>query len=260
MSSWIIARNIPSKKKHVITKYHSTTSAPDIFSIYMEFLAAYIFTQKIGESCSIWDPTTLINSTLKHNPQVKFLKEVPENLEPLSVSSYEPIISPMKFTEIQRIAGSIFQFNTDFNSSVIRVLDKNGIKALFDIAIHLVKDISGPNVGGFKKYADLIKEYQKKSKKEKLSIYIMADTYSVVTEFQLLCDPSWKLTSLSKTPTSDTNAEFLHVMAEVQVMVALPALILDFDRPVDRFIYLMQRNQRGLNYFMEINSNPWYLI
>ena len=49
-------------------------------------------------------------------------------------------------------------------------------------------------------------------------------------------------------------------MAEVQIMSVSPALILDFSRSIDRFIFLMQRNQRGLQYFNEINSLPWFLI
>jgi hypothetical protein len=48
-------------------------------------------------------------------------------------------------------------------------------------------------------------------------------------------------------------------MAEVQIMTAVPALILDFERTVDRFIYLMQRNQR-LNYFVEMGDKEWALL
>jgi hypothetical protein len=48
-------------------------------------------------------------------------------------------------------------------------------------------------------------------------------------------------------------------MAEVQIMTAVPALILDFERPVDRFIYLMQRNAR-LTYFVEMADKEWTLL
>jgi hypothetical protein len=48
------------------------------------------------------------------------------------------------------------------------------------------------------------------------------------------------------------------VLAEVQIMTTLPALILDFNRPVDRFIYLMQRNAK-MDYFVEISSKEWKL-
>ena len=87
----------------------------------------------------------------------------------------------------------------------------------------------------------------------------MSDNYTTVSHFQTYCDPSWKITSLSKTPPKDTDAAFIQSMAEVQIMTAVPALILDFNRPVDRFIYLMQRNQR-LNYFVEMNDKEWNLL
>jgi hypothetical protein len=50
------------------------------------------------------------------------------------------------------------------------------------------------------------------------------------------------------------------MMADVQVMTTLPALILDFDENLDRFIYLMHRNMKGVDYFKEVNGKAWYLI
>jgi hypothetical protein len=50
------------------------------------------------------------------------------------------------------------------------------------------------------------------------------------------------------------------MMAEVQIMSILPALILDFTESVDRFIYMMHRNMKGVDYFNEINGLEWSLI
>jgi hypothetical protein len=87
----------------------------------------------------------------------------------------------------------------------------------------------------------------------------MSDNYSAVSHFQTYCDPSWKITALCKNPIKDSNDAFVQAMAEVQIMTAVPALILNFDRPVDRFIYLMQRNQR-LAYFVEMADKEWTLL
>jgi hypothetical protein len=92
-----------------------------------------------------------------------------------------------------------------------------------------------------------------------LNIYVMADSYNSVLEFQKLCDPSWKLTSMSKNPPRDSTENFIQVLAEVQIMTALPALILDFNRHVDRFFYLMRRNEK-LDYFVELTSKEWNLF
>jgi hypothetical protein len=67
------------------------------------------------------------------------------------------------------------------------------------------------------------------------------------------------LPSLSKNPLKNNSEEVIKAFAEIQVMTAVPALILDFQRPVDRFIYLMQRNPK-LDYFTELNSKEWFLL
>ena len=87
----------------------------------------------------------------------------------------------------------------------------------------------------------------------------MSENYPVISHFQTYCDPSWKITALCKTPPKDSDTAFIQAMAEVQIMTATPALILDFERPVDRFIYMMQRNQR-LTHFMEVNDKEWSLL
>ena len=58
---------------------------------------------------------------------------------------------------------------------------------------------------------------------------------------------------MSKNPPKDNDIAFIQTMAEVQIMTAVPALILDFERPVDRFIHLMQKKPgdlqpSGINY------------
>lgn len=258
MSSWIIAKYRPSKKTASVTKYHEVTSTLDIFSLYLEFVGSYVYAQKMGESCNVWDENSLLKSTLKTNPQVKYLKEKPEE-EPIAVTEYKKFVTEMKFKEIQKLAGSLIVYDAALNQAVIRHLEKAGIRASFDIGIQLVKDPSGPNIGLFKKYAALIKAYQTKAKKDELSVYVMADNYSVISFFQAYCEPSWKIVSLSKNPAKDAEAAFIQSLAEAQIMTAVSSLVLDFSRPADRFIYLMQRNAK-MNYFAEINNKEWTMF
>lgn len=259
MSSWIIAKSRPTKKKPSVTKYHDTDSSPDVFSMYLSFVGSYIYSQKLGETCNVWNENGLLKSTLKVNPQVKYLTEKPEEAIVLSDKDYLGFVSQLKFKEIQKIAGSVISYDTVLNQTVIRFLEKAGIRAIFDIAIHLDKDPSGPNLALLKKLAASLKTYQAKLKKDTLNVYIMSDNYSTVTHFQTYCEPSWKITSLSKTLPKDSDNAFIQAMAEVQIMTAVPALILDFEKSIDRFIYLMQRNPR-MNYFIEVNDKEWNLI
>jgi hypothetical protein len=227
--------------------------------MYMSFIGSYVYSQKMGETCNVWDDNGLLKSTLKVNPQVKYLQEKPTEATVLANKDYQGFTSQIKFKEIQKIAGTIISYDQALNQTVIRFLEKAGIRAMFDIGLHLERDPAGPNLAELKKYAASIRAYQAKAKKDTLAVYIMSDNYSAVSHFQTYCDPSWKITALCKNPIKDSNDAFVQAMAEVQIMTAVPALILNFDRPVDRFIYLMQRNQR-LAYFVEMADKEWTLL
>jgi hypothetical protein len=254
MSSWIIARNRPNKVKPSVSKYHNTSMPKDIYSLYTEFIASFIYFQKMGEICNVWDSSDILKETLRNNPQVKFLKEKPE-VDPFTLKTYNEITSKMKFADIQKIAANLIVYDSALNNNVVKYLDGVGIKSIFDIGIKINNDA---NKDIMKQYATLLKAYQTKSKKEKLNIYIMSNNPLIATEFQMYKEPSWKITTLSNNVPKDVETAFIKSLAEIQIMTALPSLILDFNYPSDRFIYLMKRNQR-LDYFVELNNREWNL-
>jgi hypothetical protein len=260
MSSWLKAKSVPLVKKlssATITTYHDTISSNDIPTLFMNLLGAYIYSQKMGELCTIFDETTIVNTTLKYNPQMKFLKERPENGNPLSVQSYRTFTDTLKFKDVQKYATQMFEYEATFNKSVLQVLEKASIKSMFDFGVHIIPDASGAIPSS---YTDAIRAYQKRSKKTTLSVYVMADSYSSVVEFQKMADPSWKIVSLSKTIPKDAAAAYVQMMAEIQIMTVLPAVLLDFSQSVDRFIFLLQRNRTGYEYFKELNGLEWTLL
>ena len=220
-------------------------------------MAAYAYSQKMSETCNVWDPSGIINLTLKYNPQIRLLKEKPENSRALTLGEYSNLTATMKFGDIKRFATNVFQYDPEFNQTVIKVLEKASIKTVFDIGIHLVSDLSGSSLP---RYVELIKAFQKKTKKTTLNIYAMAGSYDTLTAFKSIADPTWKITSLNKGADISGSLAFLNMMAEVQIMSILPALILDFTESVDRFIYMMHRNMKGIDYFNEINGLEWSLI
>lgn len=261
MSSWIVARNVaPRKKTLKVSKYFDASNVSDMPGLYMNYLAAYIYSQKMGESSAVWDPSSILRNTLRVHPQVRFLKEITEDQISVTSDTFNPLVSPMKFKDIQKIATDLIFYDQTFNREVVNLIQRAGIKNIFDIGIHLVKDITGPNVAAFKLYSDLLRNFQKKLKKNTLSIYIMADEYSVISQFQPYMDPSWTVVSLSKSPATGADNIFIQLMADIQIMTSQPALILDFERSADRFIYLMQRYRGGLTYFTEFSGLEWNLI
>jgi hypothetical protein len=254
MSSWIIAKSRSSKAKPSVSKYHDTSMPKDIYSLYTEFISSFIYFQKMGETCNVWDSSDILKETLRNNPQVKFLKEKPE-VVPFTLDTYNEITSKMNFADIQKIAANLIVYDPGLNTNVVKYLEGVGIKSIFDIGIKINKE---DNKDLMKQYAALLKAYQTKSKKEKLNIYIMSNNPLISTEFQMYKDPSWKITTLSNNIPKDVETGFIKSLAEIQIMTALPALILDFRYPSDRFIYLMKRNQR-LDYFVEVNNTQWKL-
>ena len=254
MSSWIITKGIPRKKATVITNYHDTSSSADIPSIYMEYLAAYIYSQKMGEPCSIWDPTGILNTSFNNNPQVKLLKEKP-TIPPLNISAYKGILKIMKLKDIQKYT-SLLDYTSVFNRTLSQALEKASIRQDFDIGIHVIPNSDGTNLAA---YVDILKAYQMKTKKTSLSVYIMSDSYATVQAIQRQCNPTWKIVSLSRTAPKDAYEGFIQMMAEAQLLSGLPAAVLDFTHMIDRYIYLIQRN-RGFEFFKEVNDQPWVLL
>jgi hypothetical protein len=253
MSSWIIAKSIPRKVKAPVTTYHDTTHSPDIPTIYMDFLAAYIYSQKNGETCSVWDPTGVIKSSLKSNPQIIHLKE---NLDinPPNIGAYKSVLVNMKLKDIQKMANQVLEYSDTFKMEISNILRRASIREEFDIGLHYVP---GTNIGY---YIDILKAYQLKTKKTRLSIYMMANSYDMITEMKKYSDPTWTYVSLSKNKPTLASDVFIQNMAEVQIMIKVPALVLNFALSIDRYIYLMNDGISKLNFFKEANNTPWSLV
>jgi len=257
MSSWSKSIKQYAKPKQTIPFYYDISNTVEISRTFLELLGAYIYSKKQNEICSIYDPNGFISMALLYNPAIKLLKEAPANTNQLSLKSFRDITANMKFSEIKTFASSLFNYEPLFNQSIINVLQKASIKSAFDMTIHLITDASGINIPF---YISTIQEYQKKSKKTALNIYLMTDSYANVTAFQAVADPSWKLTSLSKFPPTDAASALFQQLAEVQIFALAPASVLNFQYPLDRFIYIMHRNSKGFDFFRELNGAEWSIL
>lgn len=235
--------------------YYDITQSKNIASTFLELLGAFIYSRKQNENCTIYDPNGLINDTLRYNPGIKMIKEVPENTIQINLASLINTSKTMKFPEIQQHASSIFQYMPAFNSSILQVIQKASIRAVFDIALHLTANESG-NVD-LAYYINVVRDYQKRVKKANLSIYIMADSFQLVTQFQKAGDNGWNVVSLSKFPVANGSDLLFREMAEVQIFAVVPAAVLDFSHSIDRFIFLMQRNPKGYAYMREVKNREW---
>ena len=259
MSSWMRGGKLYAKPKQVIPFYYDISNTMEISRTFLEVLGAVIYSRKQNEKCSIYDPNDFLSIALMYNPNIKILKSEPENTNKLSIKSLQDITATMKISEIKAYAADIFKYQSVFNQSILNVLKTASIRTTFDMVIHLITDASGTNIPY---YISTIKEYQKRSKKAALNLYIMTDTYINITAFQAVADASWKLTSLSKFPPTDAASALFQQLAEVQIFALAPAAILDFQYPLDRFIYIMHRSPKGYEFFRELNSleDKWTIL
>ena len=255
MSSWLRGAKTYAKAKPAFPFYYDISHTGSIAETYLELLGSFIYARKQNEVCSVYDPNGLINASLRYNPATRLLKEMPENTNKLSLQSLINITKPLKFSEIQEYASAVFSYTPEFNTAILQVIQKAAIRAIFDIVIHITADESGTVNMAY--YVNTLKDYQKRIKKTALSVYVMAPSFSVVTQFQKAGDPSWNVVSLSKFPMTTTSDLMFRELAEVQIFAVAPAAILDFTNALDRFIYLMQRNPKGYAFFREVNGREW---
>jgi hypothetical protein len=257
MSSWIRNAKVYAKPKQVVPFYYDISNTTEVSRTFLEVLGAAIYSKKQNEKCTIYDPNEFLSIALMYNPNIKVIKVAPENTNQISIKSLKDITAAMKFSEIKSYAADIFKYQSVFNQSILNVLKTASIRSTFDMVIHLVTDASGANIPW---YISTIKEYQKRSKKTALNLYVMTDSYANVTAFQAVADPSWKLTSLSKFPPTDAASALFQQLAEVQIFAVAPAAILDFQYALDRFIFVMQRSPKGYEFFRELNNTEWMIF
>ena len=255
MSSWLRGVKTYAKQTISLPFYYDITQTKDIASTFLELLGAFIYSRKQNETCAIYDPNGLINDTLRYNPGIKTIKQLPENTTRISLASLINTSKTMKFPEIQQHASSIFQYMPAFNTSILQVIQRASIRLGFDIAIHITANESG-NVD-LAYYVNVVRDYQKRIKKANISIYVMADSFQLVTQFQRAGDNGWNIVSLSKFPVANASDLVFNELAEVQIFAVAPAVVLDFSHSIDRFIFLMQRNQKGYPYFREVKNREW---
>lgn len=256
MSSWVNKSRSFQVKPATIPQYLNPEFKNGFFQDILTFLGGYIYTQRLGERLYVYDRLNLFSQMFRKNPQIQFLKSEPENTPVFGAPAFQGIISSLRFPDIQKQAGSVYVYADDFNQSIINILQRNNIKSLFDIGLHVVPDPSG----NFFDYVNAVRAYQTKYKKTTVNLFIACANLNVAKAFEKVADSSWRITHLHKTPIQNADEAFLRQMAEAQVLSTQPGLVLCYQFPFDRYVYLMHRNPRGLEYLNIVDSANWYLV
>lgn len=262
MSSWIgSTRSFAKKKVLENVEYFLVSTDDSTYTIdtLLSSFAAFFYGSKMGNRTFFLDSTNLLLSLFVNNPQCNYLKELPESaFQQNPASLFNSLAIKPKFSDLQRSAAGYFLYEQSMNVLLVQTLEKAGIRSLFDMAIHLRCDLSGTQIPN---YVKEVRAYQTRTKKKNLSIYVMAESIDLIKQFGRLGDPSWKLSSMTKAPTNDNRIKLIQTLAEVKILTSQPALILDYNDPVDRFITLMHRGgPNGPEFLKLMSDQEWFLV
>lgn len=255
MASWIRAQG-PLKRltEKPVTAFYDTSLSPPsgLASLFLEYVAAYIYALRFGSNFHLWDPSGMITLCMRYHPSLRILKQKP-SIEPFSRSSCIETTKGMKFSEIKKFSSGLLEYNPQFLQTVSQTIQLGSANINYDICIHMTNKPA-------QKYFDMLVSYETKLDKKSLFVYVACESSEQFTELQALAKPSWRLVTLNKKPATDPVDAFVRMMAEVNLMAAIPAMILDFANPIGRLIFLMQSTGRRLEYFKEVNRKEWFLL
>ena len=261
MSSWIgSTRSFAKKKTLENVEYFLVSPSPrSITTTLLDAFTAFVYNTRMGNRTYYVDQSNLLLSLFENNQQCNYLKELPESgFQQDSSSMFKSLSIKPKFSDIQKLAAGFFLYELSMNRMLTQTVEKAGIRSLFDIGVHLHCDLSGTEIAN---YVKEVRAYQAKTKKKTLNIYVMTANIDHVKMFGRLGDPTWKVNAMSKIPSSDPQILLMQELAEIKILTAQPALILDYNDSTDRFIILMHRGgPTGPEFLKLMSSQEWYLV
>jgi hypothetical protein len=261
MSSWIGSTRTFAKKKTLenVEYFLVPSSTTSISSILLDAFTAFVYGTRMGNRIYFVDQSNLLLSLFQNNQQCNYLKDFPESGSQQDASSmFKSLAIKPKFSDIQKLAASFFLYEESMNRMLTQTVEKAGIRSLFDIGIHLHCDLSGTEIPN---YVKEVRTYQAITKKKTLNIYVMTPNIDHVKMFGRMGDPTWKVSAMSKIPSSDPQILLMQELAEIKILTAQPALILDYNDPTDRFITLMHRGgPTGPEFLKLMSPQQWSLV
>jgi len=261
MSSWIGSTRTFAKKKTLENvEYFLVSPSPrSITTTLLDAFTAFVYSTRMGNRTYYVDQSNLLPSLFENNVQCSYLKDFPESGSQLESSSmFRSLAIKPKFSDIQKLAAGFFLYEESMNRMLTQTVEKAGIRSLFDIGVHLHCDLSGTEIAN---YVKEVRTYQAKTKKKNVNIYVMATNIDHVKMFGRMGDASWKVNAMSKIPSSDPQILLMQELAEIKILTAQPALILDYNDSTDRFITLMHRGgPTGPEFLKLMSDQEWYLV
>jgi hypothetical protein len=272
MTSWIKAP-LP-KKQEGRTSLFFETNLSGFCSNFNQFLYAYAYALSESRSLEVYDysnsvsiTTPLIKNTFGDISGVIYKDSVSANSSSIrrNIGRVMNHALTMPITRLREIAQRIFQWNRELIPTLEKVLTSANLPSSFDLGIHIRLGDKISSKGArpiqIEEYLRAAKKFQTSSKKEELSIFVMSDSMTAISEFKKGIDSSWRIYTLpsslpnpeghnqdqfNRSPARSRLAAYNAFMAEILVMQSISHSICTMSSNVGRFLYYTVEHPENL--------------
>lgn len=287
MTSWLGTRQFAqsgSKSKTQESVSFFQTTEGGFCSNFTQLFLAYADAVKNSSPLYVHDvpsavgPTfPLLQTILKDNSTVKYLKDIPQNSQRIDPSKLSTLTS---VPVLRRMARDLFMYNGDTQEKIMTRIKGAGLeRTQFDVGVHIR---SGDKIttGEMKaisidEYVRALSMYSRKLGK-KLSIFVMTDNITLFEELKQRSDPSWSFTTLqgvsnytlqghtqysfTTLPSAVRQDLFYQFLTELHILQNIPNLVVTYSSNIGRFLYLTSRFQHTSDSIISLDVPVWSLV
>lgn len=292
MSSWGGTRQFAQAKKVQEPVSFFQTTEGGFCSNFNHLFLAYANSVKTSSSLIVHDfPNSveqtfpLLQSILKDNSTIKYLKEIPSNSKALDFNKirvdFQNLNTTTNFQAIKRMAKDLFFYNGDAQEKIMSRIRGAGLERIvFDVGVHIR---SGDKIttGEMKTipvrdYFNALSNFSKRLGKPNLSVFVMTDNMKLFEELKRFCPSTWSLVTLQGTtsytanghtqyifnslPPSTRQEYFYQFLTELHILQNIPNLIVTYSSNIGRFLYLTSRFQHTADSIVSLDVQQWSLV
>jgi hypothetical protein len=232
---------------------------------------------------SVGDSFPMLQSILRENSSIKYLKEVPANSQALDPKQIvvNPYIGGMNAQTLKRLARDLFFYNSDTQEKIMTRIRSAGLERTpFDVGVHIR---SGDMITtgkmqaiSIQSYVDALRSFSRRLGKGNLSIFVMTDNMQMYTELVKASPQTWNFTTLQN-PSSYTSKghdqntfkalspkdrmeHFYQFLTELHILQNTPNLVVTYSSNIGRFLYLTSRFQHTADSILSLDVPQWSLF
>lgn len=244
MTSWANLQVSKQRKGPIITSYFEV-QGDDVFANLVDFSYTFVSKQRSAEPMYVYDKNGIIQNLIKVSPIIHYTKEIPANASNIhnDMNTVVNSIRNINTNTLRKTIQSINVINAEKELLVQNNLKSNLINASqFDVGI--VLDVSGSALQA----ARALKDFQNRTYKKSLKIFVMTDNIHYLHDFVSNGDRTWTFASLMKNKmATDAESRFLKRLSEIYALQSIPHIFLNTQTAVGKYLYLTTKTMSSID-------------